>query len=107
MDKTKMSEHIQELCEAILRLENAEQCRAFLDDLCTYKEVEQMAMRIYAAKLFLRGSTYNDIIDKTELSSATISSVSRALSHGSGGYRSVLDGNARGASVEAGNINED
>ena len=107
MDKTKMSEHIQELCEAILRLENAEQCRAVLDDLCPYKEVEQMAMRIYAAKLFLRGSTYNDIIDKTELSSATISRVSRALSHGSGGYRSVLDGNARGASVEAGNINED
>ena len=106
MDKTKMSEHIQELCEAILRLENAEQCRAFLDDLCTYKEVEQMAKRIYSQCQFV-GSTKNHKKDKNQQSSATINRVSRALSHGSGGYRSVLDGNARGASVEAGNINED
>ena len=95
MEKTKINEHIDGLCAAMLKLESVEQCRAFLDDLCTYKEVEQMAMRIYAAKLFLRGCTYSDIIDKTELSSATISRVSRALSHGSGGYRSVLEGDGK------------
>ncbi len=90
MDDVKLNGHIDALCKAILRLETVEQCRAFLDDLCTYKEVEQMAKRIYAAELFLRGDTYNDIIAATELSSATISRVSRALSHGSGGYISVL-----------------
>lgn len=99
MEKSNMTEHIDELCKAILKLESVEQCRAFLDDLCTYKEVEQMAMRIYAAKLFLGGSTYSEIIDATELSSATISRVSRALSYGSGGYRSVL--------ADAENRNED
>lgn len=92
MEKSRMEEHISELCEAILKLKTPEQCRAFLDDLCTYKEVEQMAMRIYAAKMFLGGNTYSNIIEATELSSATISRVSRALSHGSGGYRSVLGG---------------
>lgn len=90
MEKSKMNEYIDGLCEAILKLETVEQCKAFLDDLCTYKEVEQMAARIYAAKMFLRGGTYNEIIEATELSSATLSRVSRAITHGSGGYRSVL-----------------
>ena len=90
MEKNKTEQYINELCEAILRLETVEQCKAFLDDLCTYKEVEQMAARISAAKMFLRGGTYNEIIEATELSSATLSRVSRALTHGSGGYKSVL-----------------
>lgn len=92
MDNNKLKLHIDELCEAILSIKSAEQCKAFLDDLCTYKEIEQMAKRVYAAKLFLKGDKYSDIIEATELSSATISRVSRALSHGSGGYRSVLGG---------------
>lgn len=90
MSRTKLDERIDELCNAVLKLRTPEQCRAFLDDLCTYKEVEQMAMRLYAAQMFARGSTYSDIIAETELSSATISRVSRALTHGSGGYKSVL-----------------
>lgn len=90
MDRTRLDEHISALCGAILRIEDEAQCRAFLDDICTYKEVEQMAMRLYAAEMFLNGSTYTDIINETELSSATLSRVSRALTHGSGGYRAVL-----------------
>lgn len=92
MEKNKIEEHIDGLCDAILRIKTKSQCKAFLDDLCTYKEVEQMAMRVYAAQLFLQGGTYSEIIGRTELSSATISRVSRALSHGSGGYGSVLGG---------------
>ncbi len=94
MEKNKIEEYTDELCKAILKLKTVEQCRAFLDDLCTYKEVEQMAARICAAEMFLRGGTYNEIIDATELSSATLSRVSRALTHGSGGYRSVLEDGA-------------
>lgn len=88
----KSENYITELCGVLLRLKTVEQCRALLDDLCTYKEVEQMAMRLQAAKMFMRGSTYTEIIEATELSSATLSRVSRALSHGSGGYKSVLGG---------------
>ena len=53
-----------------------------------------MALRAYAAKLFLEGKTYNAIIAETELSSATLSRVSRSVTHGSGGYRQILEDEA-------------
>lgn len=84
------SEHINLLYKALISLKTAEDCKALLDDLCTYKEVEQMAQRIYAAKLFLEGKTYNEIIAETDISSATLSRISRAISHGSGGYEKFV-----------------
>ena len=87
--------HFNELYEMLIKLKTAEDCKALLSDLCTYKEVEQMAQRAYAAKLFLEGRTYNEIIAETEISSTTLSRISRAISHGSGGYKKFVsyDGN--------------
>lgn len=82
--------HLTKLYETIVKVNTVEDCKALLDDLCTYKEVEQMAQRLYAAKLFLEGCTYNEIIERTEISSATLSRISRAISHGSGGYKKFL-----------------
>ncbi|MGN0814188.1 MAG: YerC/YecD family TrpR-related protein [Candidatus Coproplasma sp.] len=82
--------HLDELCDVFLKLETREDCKALLADLCTYKEIEQMALRAYAAKLFLQGKTYNEIIAETELSSATLSRISRSISHGSGGYKKFI-----------------
>ncbi len=79
-----------ELYELFTKVQTAEECKALLDDLCTYKEVEQMAQRAYAAKLFLEGRTYNEIIAETEISSTTLSRVSKAVTHGSGGYRKFI-----------------
>lgn len=84
--------HLQELYEIILKLNTVEECRAFFDDLCTYKELDQMAQRAYAAKLMLEGKTYNEIITETDISSATLSRVSRAITHGSGGYKKFIGG---------------
>ncbi len=83
---------LQELYEIIIKLNTTDDCKAFFDDLCTYKELDQMAQRAYAAKLMLEGKTYNEIIAETEISSATLSRVSRAITHGSGGYRKFIDG---------------
>lgn len=87
--------HINELYEMLIKVQTIDDCKALLDDLCTYKEVEQMAQRAYAAKLFLEGKTYNEIIAETEISSTTLSRISRAISHGSGGYKKFVsyDGN--------------
>jgi TrpR-related protein YerC/YecD len=85
-----LSEQLHILYKAIIDIQTEEDCKAFLEDLCTYKEVEQMAQRAYAAKLFLEGKTYNEIIAEIELSSATLSRVSRAISYGSGGYKKFL-----------------
>ncbi len=82
--------HINALYEALIKVNTVEDCKALLDDLCTYKEIEQMAQRAYAAKLFLEGRTYNEIIAETDISSTTLSRISRAITHGSGGYKKFI-----------------
>ena len=77
-------EKIQMLYQVILNLENEEECAAFFDDLCTHKEVEKMAERAYAARLLMEGKTYSQIIAQTDISSATLSRVSRCVQYGKG-----------------------
>ena len=80
----KNEEKLEELYRLILRLENVDDCKALFDDLCTHKELEKMAERVYAAKLLLEGKTYNQVIAKTDISSATLSRVSRCVQYGKG-----------------------
>ena len=77
-------EKIQQLFELILKLESTQDCQELFDDLCTDKEVEKMAERVYAAKLLMAGHTYNQVIAETEISSATLSRVSRCVQYGKG-----------------------
>ncbi len=82
---------INELYEILKKPQTAEDCLALFEDLCTYKEIEQMAQRAYAAKLFLEGKTYNEIIADTDISSTTLSRISKAITHGKGGYKKFID----------------
>ncbi len=82
-------EKIDALFALILKLDNMENCRALFDDLCTRKELEKMAERIYAAKLLMEGKTYNQVMSQADISSATLSRVSRCVQYGTG-YRQVL-----------------
>ena len=86
MDK---QEKIAQLYEIIAGLDSAEDCRMLFEDLCTHKEIEKMAERIYAAKLLLEGKTYSQVIGETDISSATLSRVSRCVQYGKG-YQNVL-----------------
>ena len=79
----------KDLYRVLVSLESVEDCRALLEDLCTRKEVEQMAQRIRAARLLKEGKTYQQVIAETDISSATLSRVSRCLQYGSG-YRKLL-----------------
>lgn len=85
------SEKITELYRIIAGLTTVEECQQLFDDLCTKKEVEKMAERIYAAKLLLEGKTYNQVIAQTDISSATLSRVSRCVQYGDG-YSKFLKG---------------
>ena len=78
------------LFEAILALETTEECRAFFQDLCTVAELRAMAQRLEVAQLLDEGLIYNDILQRTGASSATISRVNRALQYGADGYKAVL-----------------
>ncbi|MBO5713238.1 MAG: TrpR-related protein YerC/YecD [Clostridia bacterium] len=79
----------EQLYKIITELEEVEDCKIFLADLCTFKELEQMAQRIAAAKLLLKGKTYEEVIKETDISSATLSRVSKAVKYGKG-YKAVL-----------------
>lgn len=85
-----VNSHVNELYSILVKVNTIEDCKALLEDLCTYKEVEQMAQRAYAAKLIMEGRTYNEIIAETDISSTTLSRVSRAVSYGSGGYKKFI-----------------
>ena len=85
------SEAIDRLFQTILNLENIEECYAYFEDLCTIKEVQDMAQRLDAAVLLDEGVGYQAISEQVGISTATISRVSRCLNYGAGGYRMVID----------------
>ena len=80
----------QMLIKAILSLQSQDECEAFLDDICTVKELQAMTQRLEVAKQLTAGKNYNAVCADTGASSATISRVNRCLQYGGGGYRSVL-----------------
>ena len=81
----------EELYEAILKLKTIDECRAFLEDICTISEIYAMAQRLEVAQMLDENKAYNEISEATRASSTTISRVSRCLNYGKGGYRIVLD----------------
>ncbi len=78
------------LYQAVLSLKTPEECRAFFEDLCTVAELKAMSQRLEVAQLLDEGLIYNDILQRTGASSATISRVNRALQYGANGYKTVL-----------------
>ena len=82
---------LDELFDLILELKSKEDCKILFDDLCTYNELNQMASRVRAAKMLMEGNTYNQIIQETDISSATLSRVSRCINRGSGGYQKFIN----------------
>ena len=82
-------QHMQALYQLIADIQDPKDIEALLEDLCTRKEVENMAERIYAAKLLMEGNTYNQVMSQASISSATLSRVSRCVQYGSG-YSKLL-----------------
>ena len=82
---------LDELYKAIIEISSEEECKLFLEDLCTIKELESMSQRLKSAKMILNDKTYNEIINETGISSATLSRVSKCVRHGNGGYKTVID----------------
>ena len=72
-------------------LETPEECRAFLEDLMTGKEIQDCSQRILVARMLQEKQVYNAISAATGASTATISRVNRCCAYGTGGYRLVLD----------------
>ena len=80
---------LQSLYALIAQTTDPEDIAALLEDLCTRKEAENMAERLFAAKLLMEGNTYNQVMAQANISSATLSRVSRCVQYGAG-YAKLL-----------------
>lgn len=89
MENTDKQKKLNELYRLIADIGDPEDIGALLDDLCTRKEVENMAERIFAARLLMEGNTYNQVMAQADISSATLSRVSRCVQYGRG-YSKLL-----------------
>jgi TrpR-related protein YerC/YecD len=89
MQQDHKQQKIDDLFQLIASIQDPEQIRALFDDLCTRKELANMAERVFAARLLLEGNTYNQIMAQSDISSATLSRVSRCVQYGKG-YSQLL-----------------
>jgi TrpR-related protein YerC/YecD len=91
MNSKIKDESTDRLFEAILLLEDTNECYNFFEDICTISEIKALAQRLEVAKMLRTGKTYSDICEATGASTATISRINRCLLYGADGYNSVLD----------------
>ena len=90
MSKTVHTEAVKHLFEAVLQLENVEECYQFFEDVCTINELLSLSQRFEVAKMLTENKTYLEIAEQTGASTATISRVNRSLNYGNDGYEMVF-----------------
>ena len=84
------SDSVDRLFQTILNLGSIEECYAYFEDLCTIKEIKDMAQRLDTAILLSQGYSYKKIMEQGEVSTATIGRVSKCLNYGTGGYQAAI-----------------
>ncbi len=85
------SESVDRLFQTMLNLKTIEECYEYFSDICTIKEIQDMAQRLDTAILLEKGLSYQKIIDQVGVSSATIGRVSKCLNYGNGGYHMAIE----------------
>lgn len=87
----KLRDHLyDQLFRAILELKSVDECYEFFEDICTIQEMKAISARLEVARMLKAGDIYEDIVQKTGASTATISRIKRCLVYGSGGYEKIL-----------------
>ena len=86
----KSKKQLEQLYEAVLKLQTKAECKKFFRDLCTLKELESISERFEVVKMVDQKIPYREISKKTGASTATITRVAHWLHHGEGGYKLAL-----------------
>lgn len=90
MNKKIKTPAVEKLFEAVLSLENMEECFDFFEDICTINELLSLSQRFEVARMLREQRTYLEIAEQTGASTATISRVNRSLNYGNDGYDMVI-----------------
>lgn len=91
MNRKLQDSNLDLLFKAVLALENEEECYDFFEDLCTIQELKAISQRLVVAKMLSEKCVYNDIVNATGASTATISRVNRSLQYGCDGYDKIFE----------------
>jgi len=86
-----LTDDMSALLDAILRLDTREEAERFFRDLCTIRELHDMAQRWAVVRMLDEGLHYAEISHRTGASTATITRIASWLNHGEGGYRDMLE----------------
>ncbi|HOB19329.1 MAG TPA: YerC/YecD family TrpR-related protein [Candidatus Atribacteria bacterium] len=90
--KSKIKDDLtDQLFQAILSLKDIEECYRFFEDICTINEIKSLAQRLQVAIMLKDKKTYQEIVEETGASTATISRVNRSLIYGADGYKIVFE----------------
>ena len=84
-------EDTKRLIKVFSLLKNENDIEKFINDLCTIKEIKDMSKRLLCAVKLINGEVYQDIIDETGISSATLSRINQCIKYGDGGYKKAID----------------
>ena len=90
MSKDIRTDAVDRLFEAVLTLQDKEECYIFFQDVCTVNEILSLSQRFEVARMLRESKTYLEIAEKTGASTATISRVNRSLNYGCDGYDMVF-----------------
>jgi TrpR-related protein YerC/YecD len=89
--KRASESELRRLYKAFASITDPKGITALLDDICTIREVDEMAQRLDVAFRLDAGESYSSIQERTGASATTIARVSKCLNYGAGGYRHVID----------------
>ena len=84
------NESVDRLFKTMINLKTIEECYEYFSDLCTIKEIQDMAQRLDTAILLDKGVSYQKIAEQIDVSTATIGRVSKCVNYGSGGYKNAI-----------------
>lgn len=82
---------VESLLQAFCGLDDPDAVFSFLLDVCTIREIQDMAQRLEVARMLAGGAHYPEIQRVTGASPTTISRVSRCVNYGAGGYLAVIE----------------
>ena len=91
MSKKIRTEAVDYLFNAILSLENKEECYTFFEDICTINELLSLSQRFEVARMLREQKTYFERAEMTGGAKTTISRVNRSLNYGNDGYDMVFE----------------
>lgn len=91
MSNSMRTGEVEQLLRAFALLTDPDDIFAFLQDICTIREIQDMSQRLTVAHMLDRGDSYVSIQERTGASATTISRVSKALNYGADGYLNVLE----------------